>query len=415
VRFLAGLRLRSRNAADGDGLRNAPDDPAVRDDGLADAAGPVPSESVPPGSGPPESGPPGSAPTPARPERSTEPGALARRIAVQAWGTIGLLLVAAAAIWALSWVTVVVVPLLIALFPAAALSPLRNRMVRAGWPRALAAFVLLFLTLGAIAALIAGPIPAVLNDLPALVGSLRAAATHLDQLLAGLGDSRIGGLNQLGAQVTSSLLGADPVASTVGVAMTAITVISGLLIAIISVFFLLYQGDRIGHGIVELTPPRRRADVRELGALLWATLGAYVRAQLIIGMLDAVFIGFGLWLLGVPLVVPLAALIFIGAQIPIVGAFLAGTVSVLVALAHGGIVVAAAALAVIVVVQFTEGHFLEPLLMSRLVRLPAFAVIVAVAMGSAALGILGALLAVPVTACAVHTVQFIRKRRVRPT
>jgi predicted PurR-regulated permease PerM len=165
------------------------------------------------------------------------------------------------------------------------------------------------------------------------------------------------------------------------------------------------------RGITSLLPARARSDSRELSGELLDTLGAYVRAQLLIGLIDAVLIGTGLTLLGVPLALPLALLVFIGAQVPIVGALVSGTVAVLVAFAHGGIGLALAVLAIIVVVQQLEGHLIAPLLMSRLVRIPAFGVILVVTTGAALLGVLGALLAVPLTACVIRIVQFLRSRR----
>jgi predicted PurR-regulated permease PerM len=338
----------------------------------------------------------------------------ARRVALFAWATVGVLLLGAVAIWVLTRITVVVVPLLIALFPAAALSPLRLRMVGSGWPRWLAALTLAFALLAVVAGLVAGPIPTLVDQTPTLLDSVSSAAQQLQRLLTRLpGGERFAGIDQLAGQAAGALLGADPVAGTVEVARTALTVLSGVLLALIAVYFLLYQGDRIGRGAVALLPRHTRPDALELGAELWATLGAYVRAQLLIGLIDAVFIGLGLWLLGVPLAVPLALLVFVGAQVPIVGALVSGSLAVLVALADGGLALAAAALAVVAGVQFAEGQFLEPLLMSRLVRLPAFAVIVAVALGSTVLGVLGALLAVPVAACVVRTVAFLRRRAER--
>ncbi|WP_219414119.1 AI-2E family transporter [Pseudonocardia nigra] len=368
---------------------------------------------------------PGATPAPPGPgDRAVSPGpagpaepptARARRVAVVAWAAIGVLVLAALVLWALARLAIVVVPLLIALFPAAALTPLRHRMVRSGWPRALAALTLVLGLLVVIAGLVAGPIPALVDEIPTLVDSIATAVQQLQEFLARLpGGARLGNAEQLAGDAAAAVLGADPVAGTVGVAVTAVTVLSGVVLAVLALYFLLYQGDRIARGAADLlVPRRRRADALELGDQLWTTLGAYVRAQLLIGLIDAVLIGLGIWLLGVPAVVPLALLIFVGAQVPIIGAFVAGSVAVLVALADGGLGVAAATLAVILGVQFAEGQFLEPALMSRLVRLPAFAVIVAVAIGTALLGVLGALLAVPVAACVVRTGAFLRDRRAR--
>lgn len=136
----------------------------------------------------------------------------------------------------------------------------------------------------------------------------------------------------------------------------------------------------------------------DLGRRLWGTLGAYFRGQVLVGLVDAVLIGAGLLLLGVPLAVLLAVLVFIGAQVPIIGALVSGSLAVLVALADGGLGLALATIGVVVTVQFVEGDFIEPILMARMVRLSPFAVIVAVSIGSTLLGVLGALLAVPVAA-----------------
>ncbi|MGH4007955.1 MAG: AI-2E family transporter [Pseudonocardiaceae bacterium] len=140
------------------------------------------------------------------------------------------------------------------------------------------------------------------------------------------------------------------------------------------------------------------------------TLGAYFRGQILVGLVDAVLIGAGLLLLGVPLAVPLAVLVFIGAQVPIIGALVSGSLAVLVALADGGLGLALATLGLVVAVQFVDGNFVEPIVHARMVRLSAFVVIVAVSIGSTLLGVLGALLAVPVTACLTEILRFFRER-----
>ena len=133
--------------------------------------------------------------------------------------------------------------------------------------------------------------------------------------------------------------------------------------------------------------------------------------MLLVAAVDAVFIGAGLLLLGVPLALPLAALVFLGALFPVVGAVLATLLAALVALADGGFGLALAVLALAVAVEQLEGNVIYPLLMSRAVRLPPFLVLVAVAIGATALGVLGAFLVVPVAACLARTGAYLRERR----
>lgn len=308
------------------------------------------------------------------------------------------------ALWAASQIAVVLVPLLVALFPAAPLGPVQEWLVRRGWPRPLAALALVIGLLALIAGAVAGPAPALAGQVPALVESLSMAAQRLQGLIDQLpGADRFAGLDSLTGQAAGWLFGTDHLAGTLRLASTALTVLSGIALALLTVYFVLYRGDRMTHAGVQLLPARTRADALDLGRRLWRTLGAYFRGQVLVGLVDAVLIGIGLLLLGVPLAVPLAVLVFIGALI-------SGSLAVLVALADGGLGLALATLGVVVAVQFFEGNFIEPVLMARMVRLSAFAVIVAVSIGSTLLGVLGALLAVPVAACLTETVRFLRER-----
>jgi predicted PurR-regulated permease PerM len=164
-----------------------------------------------------------------------------------------------------------------------------------------------------------------------------------------------------------------------------------------TVFFLL-DGERIWAWLVSLFPQRSQAGVREAGSRSWAVLTAYVRATVIIAFVDAVAIGIALAILRVPLALPLAVLVFFGAFVPIVGAFVTGFVAVVVALAARGPVIALLVLLAIVVIQQVEGHLLQPLLTGRLVRLHPLGVVLAVTAGSVLAGLVGAIVAVPLAA-----------------
>ncbi len=148
-----------------------------------------------------------------------------------------------------------------------------------------------------------------------------------------------------------------------------------------------------------------------MSGLLWWTLGAYFRAQMLVALVDAVAIGIGLVVLGVPLALPLAVLVFLGGFFPIVGAFVSGFVAVLVALADQGIGTALLVLGLVVLVQQAEGNLLEPLILSPVLRLHPFAVILAVTAGAVTSGVLGAFLAVPMAAIPARVVDYLRGRR----
>ncbi|HEX3813130.1 MAG TPA: AI-2E family transporter [Mycobacteriales bacterium] len=174
--------------------------------------------------------------------------------------------------------------------------------------------------------------------------------------------------------------------------------LTGALIALFTCFFLLYDGARMWSWVRGLFPQRARSAVDVAGHAAWGALTGYVRGTVIVAGIDAVCIGLGLVILQVPLAVPLAVIIFVGAFVPLVGAITTGIIAVLVALVTKGWVVALIALAILVAVQQIEGHLLQPLVLGRSVRLHPVAIIFAVAIGTTLAGIGGAVLSVPIMA-----------------
>jgi predicted PurR-regulated permease PerM len=198
--------------------------------------------------------------------------------------------------------------------------------------------------------------------------------------------------------------GALTTAATVG------EVITGFFLALFTLFFFLKDGRSIWLWLVGLFPRDARAYIDEAARRAWRTLISYVRATAAVALIDAVGIGVGLAILGVPLVIPLAALVFLGAFIPILGSFLAGSVAVLVALVSKGPITALIALAVVVLVMQVEGHVLQPLLLGRAVRVHPLAVVLSIAAGLLIGGIFGALIAVPLVACANVAGTYLSRR-----
>lgn len=162
--------------------------------------------------------------------------------------------------------------------------------------------------------------------------------------------------------------------------------------------FFLYDGPGIWRFVTRGVPARVRDRVDVAGRRGYAALVSYVRATAAVALVDAVGIGIGLAIIGVPLVIPLSALVFLTAFVPIIGAVLAGVVAVLVAMVAKGFVAALFVLAVVIGVNQLESHVLQPFLLGRAVRLHPLAVVFAIAAGLITAGIAGALLAVPLLA-----------------
>jgi predicted PurR-regulated permease PerM len=199
-------------------------------------------------------------------------------------------------------------------------------------------------------------------------------------------------INTIKSNQSAITSGAITTAATIG------EVLTGLLLTLFILIFFLYDGRGIWAFLVRGVPERVRDRVDVAGRRGFGALVSFVRATAAVALVDAVGIGIGLWILGVPLVIPLAALVFLGAFIPIVGAVLAGTVAVLIALVAKGFIAALLVLAIVIAVMQLEGHVLQPWLLGRAVRLHPLAVVLAIAAGLIASGIAGALMAVPLLA-----------------
>ncbi len=335
------------------------------------------------------------------------------RIGALSWSLIGVAVLAVGAAIVLGALTVVVVPLVLALFPAAVLVPPADALKRRGVPDAAAALIVL---VGAIAL---------------FVLLFRVLTPSVAAELEGLADSLERGYGQVRSYLRSGPLGLDPVpvdaliervraqasddAGELGPRLVEAGVVlvegfAGLVLGLFALFFYLKDGSRIAGWLRDLFPERIRADVQACGDRVWFTIGAYIRGLLLIGLVDAVVIGIGLVVLRVPLALPLSVLVFFGALFPIVGAFLAGSVAVLVALATNGPGAAIAVLLLIVAVQQVEGHVLAPILLGRATELHPLAVIAALSAGAVLLGVLGAFLSVPIAASAARVVGYVRER-----
>ncbi|MER7305934.1 AI-2E family transporter [Streptomyces griseoluteus] len=185
--------------------------------------------------------------------------------------------------------------------------------------------------------------------------------------------------------------------------------LTGILLVFFSTLFLLYDGRRIWEWFLKLVPAAARPGVAGAGPRAWATLTAYVRGTVLVALIDAIFIGLGIYFLDVPMAVPLAVFIFLFSFIPLVGAVASGALAIVVALVTQGVFTALMTLVVVLAVQQIEGHVLQPFILGRAVRVHPLAVVLTVAAGGMVAGIGGAVVAVPLVAVTNTVVGYLRK------
>ncbi|WP_225753888.1 AI-2E family transporter [Actinotalea sp. Marseille-Q4924] len=323
------------------------------------------------------------------------------RTALRSGQLLLVLLLVSVTVWGLRQVSLLVIPLLIATIIAAAVAPVVRWLRGRGVHNTVATAIAMVVGVGALALVLWFVGRAVRNEW----GELRTRAMEgFDELQRWLTE---GPLQLDDQQITAAreqlgeLAASDAVQSgAVAGATAAAEVVTGTVLALVVLFFLLRDHRRIWQFFLRPLEPdvRRRAD--RIGVSAVDVLGGYVRGITIIAFVDAFFIGLALFLLGIPLALPLAVLVFLGAFIPILGATLAGTFAALVALVSDGPVTALIVLGVVVAVNQIEGNFLEPVVLGRALHLHPLAVLLALTAGTILSGIVGALLAVPLAAVA---------------
>jgi predicted PurR-regulated permease PerM len=332
------------------------------------------------------------------------------------WRLIVVLVALYVLLYAAAYVAVVVVPVIVALLLAALLQPGAAGLVRRGWPRPLAALTMLVVGLAVVAGIITLVVERFSAGFNDLAGQVSEGIGQVQTFVVRTFPITRRQLESAVTQVQHTLVdNQDNLAS--GALTTAATVgevITGILLALFTLFFFLKDGRSIWLWLVGLFPGPSRAYMDEAARRAWRTLISYVRATVAVALVDAIGIGIGLAILQVPLVIPLAALVFLGAFIPIIGSFLAGTVAVLVALVSQGPITALIALAIVVLVMQLEGHVMQPLLLGRAVHVHPLAVVLSIAAGLLIGGIFGALIAVPTVACANVAGTYLSRRHDGP-
>jgi len=394
---------RRSGGARGRGSNSVPTDPRHRDDAAesdgADAQ--AAAADAEPSAGPPAEG----SDVPPSPVQ----GRL-REAGRTGWAIVGIAAAFVVVGLALNQVTLVVVPVVLALFPATLLVPVADWLKRRRVPDAVAALIALLGGLALIGLVLGLMIPLVAMELPDLTESAGEGLTELQQFLDEQFGLEVGGISELldrGAELLTEA--GDIVGSGLQAAIGAVETITGSLIVLVVLFFYLKDGRRLIRGVLHTAPSSLRPRIEGISQRGWVTLTAYFRGQLLVALVDAVFIGIGLLVLGVPLALPLAVLIFFGGLFPIVGAITTGALAVLVALADGGLVTGLIVVGLILVVQQLESNVLQPYILGHAIQLHPLVVLLSIATGGITVGILGAFLAVPVAAIIARSLDYLRE------
>ena len=326
---------------------------------------------------------------------------LVRKAAAWSWRLLVIGGVIAGLLWLVAKLQVILVPVALATMVAALMLPAVDWLDRRGAPRGGAVALVILGGFGVFGGILTFVVSQFVSGLPGLVeqvtrsiDSLRSwlieGPAHLSrEQIDNAGNTAIKALRDNQEKLTTGAL---------STAATLTEIITGAFLVLFTLIFLLHGGRNIFGFVTRIVPAGTRDRVRDAGRAGFGSLIGYVRATFFVALVDAVGIGTGLAIMGVPLALPLASLVFLGAFIPLVGAVISGLLAVIVALLAKGFAYALITLGLIIAVQQLEAHVLQPFVMGRAVAIHPLAIVLAIAGGGVLAGIVGALLAVPTVA-----------------
>ncbi|MEU8544296.1 AI-2E family transporter [Streptomyces sp. NPDC048717] len=325
------------------------------------------------------------------------------------------LLVLAGTVWVLmkviSSVQLVVLAFVAGLLITALLQPIVALLRRKGMPRGLATAVTAvtgFVVMGLVGWFVVWQ---VMDNIDSLSDRVRDGIEELKRWLLNspfhVTEQQI---NEIAKNLSDSIGANAEQITSAGLQGVTVMVeaMTGILLAMFSTLFLLHDGKKVWEWTLKLVPAQARPGVAGAGPRAWRTLTAYVRGTVLVALIDAVFIGLGLYFLDVPMAVPLGVFIFLFAFIPLVGAVISGALACVVALVTTNVFTGLMVLVVVLAVQQIEGHVLQPFILGRAVRVHPLAVVLSVAAGGLTAGIGGAVVAVPLVAVTNTAVGYLR-------
>jgi len=326
---------------------------------------------------------------------------IVRKTAAWAWRLLVIMAAIVALLWLAERLKVIVVPVALAVILTALMLPAVDGLDRRGAPRGGAVAIVLLTGCALFGGIMTFVVSQFVSGLPSLTEQVARSIDNATQwLIEGpahlsreqidkAGDAAVTALRDNQEKLTSGAL---------STAATITEIVTGALLMLFTLMFVLYGGRNIYAFLTQIVPSHTRQRVRDAGRAGFRSLIGYVRATFLVALVDAVGIGTGLVIMGIPLALPLASLVFLGAFVPLVGAVVSGFLAVVVALLTKGLVYALFTVGLIVAVQQLEAHVLQPVLMGRAVSIHPLAIVLAIATGGVLAGIVGALLAVPVLA-----------------
>jgi putative heme transporter len=332
-------------------------------------------------------------------DESVDP--LVRKTAAWSWRLLVITTAIAVLLLIVRRLEVILVPVALATMLAALLLPAVDWLDRRGAPRGGAVALVLLSGFGVFGGILTFVVSQFVSGLPGLVEQVTHSIDNLRRWLIegpahlsreqidNAGNTAIKALRDNQEQLTTGAL---------STAATLTEIVTGALLVFFTLIFLLHGGRNIYSFVTKIVPSETRDRVRDAGRAGFGSLIGYVRATFLVALVDAVGIGTGLAIMGIPLALPLASLVFLGAFIPLVGAVITGFLAVVVALLAKGVVYALITLGLIIAVQQLEAHILQPLVMGRAVSIHPLAIVLAISTGAVLAGIVGALLAVPLVA-----------------
>ncbi|MDA2991016.1 MAG: AI-2E family transporter, partial [Actinomycetota bacterium] len=324
-----------------------------------------------------------------------------RKAAAWSWRLLVILGAIVALLWLIHQLEVIVVPVALAVILTALLLPAVDWLDRRGAPRGAAVALVLLSGFAFFGGIMSFVVSQFISGLPDLTEQVTRSIDNATRwLIEGPAHLSLEQIDKAGDAAAKALRD-NQERLTLGALSTAATlteIVTGALLMVFTLIFLLYGGRSIYAYLTRIVPAHTRDRVREAGRAGFGSLIGYVRATLLVALVDAIGIGTGLAIMGVPLALPLASLVFLGAFIPLVGAVLSGFLAVVVALLAKGFFYALLTFGLVIAVQQLEAHVLQPLVMGRAVSIHPLAIVLALATGAVLAGIIGALLAVPVLA-----------------
>ena len=335
------------------------------------------------------------------------------RTASWAWRLLILGLLIYVMFRVVSTLRVVVLPVVAALLLTALLKPLTQRLRQAGLPALAATWCTFLAALAVLAGVVVLAATRTSADYQRLVTDVGRTSQDLQRWLAGPPfHLHRAGLEHLSNRLLTFLKQhQSAVAGTVvSGGRIALEVVAGLVLMLFVTFFLLKDGERIWAWLTSFFGNEARARARGAGSAAWEALTWYVRGTVTVAAIHAVVIGTTLWIMGVPLLVPLVVLVFLAAFVPLVGILVAGTLAVAVTLATRGWVAALVLVAIFILENQLESHLLQPLVVGRMVRFHPLAIILVLAVGGVAGGIAGAVVAVPLAVALFRATPYLLGR-----